>query len=73
MHLIGKINALIYARVSTTDQANKGFSIESQIERCKERAISKFGYKESEIIALVEPGAWEMIQTGQLLITHYIY
>ncbi|CAI6267974.1 MULTISPECIES: recombinase family protein [Bacillus] len=56
MHLIGKINALIYARVSTTDQANKGFSIESQIERCKERAISKFGYKESEIIALVEPG-----------------
>ena len=33
MHLIGKINALIYARVSTTDQANKGFSMESQIER----------------------------------------
>ncbi|MCY7948062.1 recombinase family protein [Bacillus atrophaeus] len=56
MSLIGKINALIYARVSTTDQANKGFSIDSQIERCKERAIKKFGYKESEIIVLVEPG-----------------
>ncbi|WP_411801329.1 recombinase family protein [Bacillus atrophaeus] len=46
----------MYARVSTTDQANKGFSIDSQIERCKERAIKKFGYKESEIIVLVELG-----------------
>nr|WGE06973.1 recombinase family protein [Bacillus subtilis] len=74
MHLIGKINALIYARVSTTDQANKGFSIESQIERCKERAISKFGYKESEIIALVEPGGMgDDPNQYQLLITPYIY
>ncbi|KXZ22445.1 resolvase [Bacillus nakamurai] len=56
MTLIGKVNALIYARVSTTDQAKKGFSIESQLERCKERALSKFGYKESELVALIEPG-----------------
>ncbi|MFE7294467.1 recombinase family protein, partial [Bacillus velezensis] len=56
MSLIGKVNALIYARVSTTDQAKKGFSIESQLDRCKERAMSKFGYKDSEMIALVEPG-----------------
>ncbi|MCR4367384.1 recombinase family protein [Bacillus amyloliquefaciens] len=56
MSLIGKVNALIYARVSTTDQAKKGFLIESQLDRCKERAMSKFGYKDSELIALVEPG-----------------
>lgn len=56
MNLIGKINGLIYVRVSTNDQAEKGYSIESQIEMCKERAIKKFGYKENELIVLVEPG-----------------
>ncbi|MED2944242.1 recombinase family protein [Bacillus swezeyi] len=56
MGLIGKINAIIYVRVSTTDQADKGYSLESQIERCKERALTKFKYKDSEIIVLVEPG-----------------
>ncbi|MDM5298208.1 recombinase family protein [Bacillus pumilus] len=56
MGLIGKINGIIYARVSTTDQANKGYSIESQIERCVERAEKKFGYKESELVTLIEPG-----------------
>jgi len=56
MGLIGKINAIIYVRVSTTDQAEKGYSLESQIERCKERALTKFKYKDSELIALVEPG-----------------
>ncbi|APJ11146.1 resolvase [Bacillus safensis] len=56
MNLIGKINGLIYVRVSTADQAEKGYSIESQIEMCKDRAIKKFGYKENELIVLVEPG-----------------
>lgn len=56
MNLVGKILAIIYARVSTADQAKKGYSLESQIERCKERAAQKFGIKEDEIIALVEEG-----------------
>ncbi|MGG1238922.1 recombinase family protein [Bacillus sonorensis] len=56
MGLIGRINAIIYVRVSTADQAKKGYSLESQIDRCKERAITKFGYKDSELIALIEPG-----------------
>lgn len=56
MSLIGKILAVIYARVSTTDQAKNGYSLESQIERCKERAESKFNIDESEIIVLVEEG-----------------
>ncbi|CUB23545.1 hypothetical protein BN2127_JRS3_03493 [Bacillus safensis] len=41
--LLGKIQGLLYVRVSTTDQAEKGYSIESQIEMCKERAINKKG------------------------------
>lgn len=35
-------------RVSTTDQAENWYSIESQIEMCKERAINKFSYKDKE-------------------------
>lgn len=54
--LIGKILAIIYVRVSTTDQAEKGYSLESQIERCKERALTKFDIKEDEIVVLIEAG-----------------
>ncbi|MFS1518649.1 recombinase family protein [Bacillus sp. SCS-151] len=54
--LIGKINGIIYARVSTSDQAEKGHSLESQVEKCKNTAIEKFGIKEDEIITLVEAG-----------------
>ncbi len=56
MALIGKIQGIIYARVSTTDQANKGHSIESQIERCKQRALQKFNYTDNQLITLIEPG-----------------
>ncbi len=55
-NLIGKINAIIYARVSTADQAKKGYSIESQIEMCKQRALSKFGFKENELVVVIEDG-----------------
>lgn len=54
--LVGKIKAINYTRVSTTDQARHGFSLDSQIERCKDRAMNTHGYKEDEIITLVEAG-----------------
>ncbi len=54
--LIGKINAIIYVRVSSADQVKKGYSLESQIELCKQRAISKFGFSENELIVVIEEG-----------------
>ncbi|ANT56227.1 recombinase family protein [Bacillus altitudinis] len=54
--LLGKNQGLLYVRVSTTDQAENEYSIESQIEMCKERAINKFSYKDDELIAIVERG-----------------
>lgn len=54
-NLIGKIMAIIYVRVSSADQV-KNYSLESQIEACKNRAITKFGFKESELIVVVEAG-----------------
>lgn len=56
LKLVGKIQAVIYARVSSADQAKKGYSLDSQIERCAERALQKFKIKNEEIIALVEQG-----------------
>lgn len=55
--LVGKILGVIYARVSTADQAKKGYSLESQIEKCKERAMSKYKFNDDEIIVMVEEGA----------------
>lgn len=54
--LIGKIRAIVYARVSTDDQAKHGYSLDSQVERCVQKAYNKFGISSDEIIALVEEG-----------------
>lgn len=54
--LIGSIKYLIYARVSTKDQAEFGYSIESQIERCIKHTNDKYESKETEILVLIEPG-----------------
>ncbi|WP_312038041.1 recombinase family protein [Pelotomaculum terephthalicicum] len=54
--LIGKIEAIVYARVSTADQAKHGYSLESQVERCVELAKKKFGYNEGRVMVITEPG-----------------
>ncbi|WP_258110933.1 recombinase family protein [Alicyclobacillus sp. SP_1] len=55
-NLAATIKALIYARVSTDDQARHGYSLESQVERCAEKLIRDESVKTDEIIALVEMG-----------------
>jgi site-specific DNA recombinase len=42
---------LIYARVSTEDQLEKGYSIDSQIEKCTKKA-EELSYKENEIFVI---------------------
>ncbi|GIP32624.1 recombinase family protein [Paenibacillus sp. J2TS4] len=54
--LVGQIKALVYARVSTDDQARHGFSLESQIERCVNFSRSKYNYAENQLLVLVEAG-----------------
>ncbi|MFB0830765.1 recombinase family protein [Brevibacillus laterosporus] len=53
--LLGKIKALIYARVSTADQVDK-FSLSSQVDQCAAFAFEQFGYSENELAILVEEG-----------------
>lgn len=53
--LVDKIKAIVYARVSTEDQV-KGYSLDSQIEICANKAKKDYGYKDDEIIAIVELG-----------------
>ena len=42
---------IVYVRVSTDEQFEKGYSIESQIEKCKLKAI-EFGYSEEDILVI---------------------
>ncbi|MCM3003657.1 recombinase family protein [Priestia koreensis] len=50
------IQVIIYARVSTSEQAIKGYSLESQLTICKERAMNKYGISEKQILAFCEHG-----------------
>lgn len=50
-----KIKGLIYARVSSDDQVDN-YSLESQVDLCKEYAINQLGYQEDELMAFIEEG-----------------
>lgn len=54
--LIISLKAILYARVSTVDQAEQGYSLQSQIDRCAKHAKTKFGYSDDELLAIIEPG-----------------
>ncbi len=54
--LIVSVKAILYARVSTIDQAEQGYSLQSQIERCANYGKTKFGYRDDEMLAIIEPG-----------------
>ncbi len=56
MALSARIKAILYARVSTADQAEHGYSLASQVERCAQWARHKFGYGDQAMLAVVEPG-----------------
>lgn len=45
------MNVAIYARVSTTQQAEKGYSLETQTEDCKKKAIELGATSIKEYIA----------------------
>lgn len=49
------IKVIIYARVSTADQARKGYSIPSQVETGVEYSLKK-GFDKNEIMAVLEKG-----------------
>lgn len=50
------IKAIIYARVSTDDQAKHGYSLESQVERCHEKLMKEHHIKDDAILSLLEMG-----------------
>lgn len=50
------IKAIVYARVSTQDQAKHGYSLESQVERSVALAKTKFGISDDQIIVVIELG-----------------
>ena len=56
MVLSDQIKAIIYARVSTSDQAERGYSLQSQLEKGSELAAKKFGYKDEEMLVILEKG-----------------
>ncbi|MCL8207750.1 MAG: recombinase family protein [Actinomycetia bacterium] len=50
------IQGIIYARVSTADQAKHGYSLESQVERCAAWAKQQYRIHDDELLAIVERG-----------------
>lgn len=52
---VGHTKGIIYVRVSTGGQVDK-YSLDSQIDLCKDYAIETLGYTEDELIACVELG-----------------
>ncbi|GMA61436.1 recombinase family protein [Alicyclobacillus fastidiosus] len=55
-HLMTSIKAVIYARVSTQDQAKHGYSLESQIARSLELLETKYEIADEDVLAVVEQG-----------------
>ncbi|MFB5192111.1 recombinase family protein [Alicyclobacillus fastidiosus] len=55
-HLMTSIQAVIYARVSTQDQARHGYSLESQIARSRELLKTKYNIADEFVLAVVEQG-----------------
>lgn len=55
LKLVGKIEAIIYVRVSSVDQIKK-YSLGSQVEECKKLAFEKFGIKDDQLITMIEEG-----------------
>ena len=53
---VEKVKGIIYARVSTDDQAQHGYSLESQVERCAEKLKSEHDLNDDDIMALIEMG-----------------
>ncbi|WP_236018185.1 recombinase family protein [Alicyclobacillus suci] len=56
MEMMETVKAVIYARVSTQDQARHGYSLTSQVERSLAHLQSKYGIGEDQVIAVVEHG-----------------
>ena len=50
---MGRYPVVVYARVSTDEQAEKGYSLESQLEEGKRKALS-LGYAEEQILFLTD-------------------
>lgn len=53
--IANKRQCIVYVRVSTEDQARKGYSLPDQVERCTKRA-AELGYEQEQIVVLKDEG-----------------